>query len=437
MIEPHRQPNHAYSSVDALAISMQEFGRVELGYMEHLTGQSEEKIISELEYDRIFFDFQKKEYQLAEEYLSGDVRAKMEATQFEIQRVDSEMDRKIASTVLDIEDYQHYEPKNEVERKIMEYNPASDSYFAFTDSQEKYIESQQDNREFMVQVAMRHGIYASDKVSEILSDKPLIALETMRLCKRIGYSKPVNILILGCLRNIDEYFHRDNSEHDLMLYNFLKRHLAQYEGNLQAIKEQADNYGRHSDIGNIKEEWEQYQIDYQQRKNLEKEKDNPEIAHLQKAKARLEKNLAALELVKPKDLTAADIHVELGATWIPAEDIERFIRETFDAYHSSLKVHFSTLTGNWRIDKKNYPHLSTKALITYGVKEMNALALTELALNMKEPKIHKTVYIDDVEKKIVDREATIVAQQKQELIKQAFSKWIFADEIRRNRLVAY
>ena len=68
---------------------------------------------------------------------------------------------------------------------------------------------------------------------------------------------------------------------------------------------------------------------------------------------------------------------------------------------------------------------------------MNALALTELALNMKEPKIHKTVYIDGVEKKIVDREATIVAQQKQELIKQTFTKWIFADKDRRDRLIAY
>ena len=65
------------------------------------------------------------------------------------------------------------------------------------------------------------------------------------------------------------------------------------------------------------------------------------------------------------------------------------------------------------------------------------LILTELALNMKEPKIHKTVYIDGIEKKIVDQEATIVAQQKQELIKQAFTKWIFADEERKNRLVAY
>lgn len=59
-----------------------------------------------------------------------------------------------------------------------------------------------------------------------------------------------------------------------------------------------------------------------------------------------------------------------------------------------MEVHFSSLMGLWRIDSKNYPNLSTKAEITYGVKQMNALVLTELALNMKEPKIHKTVYID-------------------------------------------
>ena len=149
------------------------------------------------------------------------------------------------------------------------------------------------------------------------------------------------------------------------------------------------------------------------------------------------KKFIAMKKVKPKDLSAADIHVELGATWIPTSDIEKFINETFDVHHGSLEVHFSKLTGLWRIDGKNYPNLSAKAEVTYGVKEMNALVLTELALNMKEPKIHKTVYFDGVEKKIVDQEATIVAQQKQELIKQAFTKWIFADEERKNRLVAY
>ena len=78
MIEPHRKPSHADSPADALAISMQEVGRVELDYMKGLTGQTEEELVKALEFDRIYFDFQKREYQIAEEYLSGDVRAKIE-----------------------------------------------------------------------------------------------------------------------------------------------------------------------------------------------------------------------------------------------------------------------------------------------------------------------------------------------------------------------
>lgn len=206
---------------------------------------------------------------------------------------------------------------------------------------------------------------------------------------------------------------------------------------MDAIKEQVDNFYQRIGADELKTDWQNFKADYQNKKNIELDKLQPDLDFLRSQKSRLEKNLAALAKVKPKDLTAADIHVELGATWIPTSDIERFINETFDVNHRSLGVHFSQLTGLWRIDGKNYPNLSAKAEVTYGVKEMNALALTELALNMKEPKIHKTVYIDCVEKKIVDQEATIVAQQKQELIKQAFSKWIFSDNKRRDRLVAY
>ena len=75
--------------------------------------------------------------------------------------------------------------------------------------------------------------------------------------------------------------------------------------------------------------------------------------------------------INRKDLTAADIHVEIGATCIPPQDIERFIRETFDVYHSSMQVHFSPITGLWRVESKTYPHLSAKSEITYGVKQMN------------------------------------------------------------------
>ena len=440
MIEPHRKPLHAESPADALAISMQEFGRVELGYMKSLTGQTEEELVKALEFDRIYFDFQKREYQLAEEYLSGDVRAKIEFTESQIRQTESKMNEKIASAVLQL-------PKNELEQKILDCNPNHDSYFLFSNQYDvtegtyydDYILSQKDNRELLVQVALRHGTgNYRDRVGEFLSDKPLIALDAIRLGREVGYSKQADLLILNYLRAIDESFTRVDVEHDLMLYDFLKKKLSRFENDIDGIRKQVhDFYERDADYSTLKEEWAQYKADYQRKKAVEQNRVDPDLDFLRQSKARLEKNLAALELVKPKDLTAADIHVELGATWIPPQDIERFIRETFDVYHSSMQVNFSPLTGVWRVESKNYPHLSTKAEVTYGVKEMNALVLTELALNMKEPKIHKTVYIDGAEKKIVDQESTIVAQQKQELIKQAFSKWIFAEEKRRERLVAY
>jgi len=447
MIEPHRTPTYADNPVDALAISMQELGKVDLDYMKGLTQQSDEDIIKNLEFDRIYYDFQKKEYQIAEEFLSGDIRSKMEATSVKIKQIELELNEKIATSVLNIDTSADYEPKNEIERKILACNTDYSAFFSFSryyDAEENiyyddYIETQKDNREFLLEIALRHGTAMNhDKVSDILSDKPLLALEAIRRGRNIGYTKQADLLILSYLRKLGEEFEKVNPEHDLILYAFLKDKLAKYENDIQAIKEQVDHYyQRDEDSSEIQKEWQQYKADYLTKKNAETAKFNPALEILRNQKERLEKNLAALEKVKPEDLTAADIHIEIGATWIPAGDIEAFIKETFDVYHKSMEVHFSQITGNWRVDGKTYPSLSAKAEVTYGVKEMNALVLTELALNMKEPKIHKTVYIDGNEKKIVDQEATIVAQQKQELIKQAFTKWIFEDESRRERLVAY
>ena len=120
------------------------------------------------------------------------------------------------------------------------------------------------------------------------------------------------MLILRSLRRMDEDFERGGSEHDLMLYDFLKKRLAPYENNLQAIEEEVTKYYQRTGESTIKEDWEKYKAEYQKQKNLEKGKENPEIDYLKKTKSRLEKKLSALEKVKPKDLTAADIHV--GAT---------------------------------------------------------------------------------------------------------------------------
>ena len=335
MIEPHRKPSHADSPADALAISMQEVGRVELDYMKALTGRTEEELVKALEFDRIYFDFQKREYQIAEEYLSGDVRAKIEFTETQIKQTESKMNEKLASAILQLGDVKPYEPKNEIEEKILESNPNRDSGFSFAtfyDAKEgtyydDYILSQKDNRELMVQVALRHGTANSrDRIAEFLADKPLIALDAIRLGREVGYSKQADLLILSYLRTIDESFTRADAEHDLMLYDFLKKQLAKFEGDSVAIKKFVDNYYQHfGEDSTLKADWEEYKADYQKRKAVESDRVNPDMDFLRRSKERLEKNLAALEMVKPKDLTAADIHVEIGATWIPPQDIERAV----------------------------------------------------------------------------------------------------------------
>ena len=244
MIEPHRQPTYAENPVDALAISMQEFGRVSIDYMASLTGTSEEEIIKSLEFERIYFDFQKQEYQLAEEFLSGDIREKMDQTQFQIQRIENEINAKLAASILQIEEIPKYEPQNEIEKRIMEFDIAGNNYFSFShylDEQqnphyENYIESQQDNRAFMLQVVLRQGKYAEgDRVSNILSDKPLLSLEAIRLGREIAYTRPADLIILSSIRALGEDFNHNNSEHDLILYSFLKERLAKFEGDSDAI----------------------------------------------------------------------------------------------------------------------------------------------------------------------------------------------------------
>ena len=217
MIEPHRPPVYAENPVDALAISMQEFGRVSLDYMASLTGQSEEEVIKALEFERIYFDFQKQEYQLAEEFLSGDVREKMDQTQIQIQEIENEINAKIAASILNIEEIPKYEPQNEIEKSILQFEINGNSYFSFSNYLDddknphyvNYIESQKDNRAFMLQVALRQGRFMdSDDVSKILSDKPLLSLDAMRLGKELGTVRDSDRIVLATLRALGERFRR-------------------------------------------------------------------------------------------------------------------------------------------------------------------------------------------------------------------------------------
>lgn len=149
-------------------------------------------------------------------------------------------------------------------------------------------------------------------------------------------------------------------------------------------------------------------------------------------------NVGALEKVQPKDLTASEIAVRLGATWIPPEIVEQFMFEFLGTPRYAqwrIKVHYSPFTSEWNIENKSYDTSNIKVFNTYGTSRINAYKIIEESLNLKDVRIFD--YIEDEEgrkKPVLNKKETQIAQAKQELIKQGFRDWIWSDAIRREKL---
>lgn len=149
-------------------------------------------------------------------------------------------------------------------------------------------------------------------------------------------------------------------------------------------------------------------------------------------------NAEALARVQPTDLTASEISVRLGATWLDTEYVRRFIFETLGTPRSvqwSMKVHYSGITGEWRIEGKSKDRGNVKAISTYGTKRINAYEIIEDTLNLKDVRIFDYVYDADGRKTaVLNKKETAIAQSKQELIKEAFAEWIWKDPDRREAI---
>lgn len=154
---------------------------------------------------------------------------------------------------------------------------------------------------------------------------------------------------------------------------------------------------------------------------------------------RLEYQKAELTKVLPKELEASEINVRLGATWIPIKDIEKFIFETLKTpgwARWDIKVKFSNLTSEWNIEGKSKDRGNDLAEMTYGTSRVSAYKLIEDALNLKETKVFDQIVNSDGSKtSVLNKKETLLAGQKQELLKEEFKNWIFNDQERRNRLV--
>ena len=149
-------------------------------------------------------------------------------------------------------------------------------------------------------------------------------------------------------------------------------------------------------------------------------------------------NADALAQVQPTDLTASEISVRLGATWLDTEYVRRFIFETLGTPRSaqwSMKVHYSGITGEWRIEGKSKDRGNVKAISTYGTQRINAYEIIEDTLNLKDVRIFDYVYDADGRKTaVLNKKETAIAQSKQELIKDAFAEWIWKDPDRREAI---
>lgn len=156
------------------------------------------------------------------------------------------------------------------------------------------------------------------------------------------------------------------------------------------------------------------------------------------ADSRFRVNAEALKAVQPVDLTASEISVRLGATWLPPEDVARFMFELFDTPNYArfnIKVHYFKMTGSWNIEGKSYDRSSIKANNTYGTNRINGYKIIEETLNLKDVRIFD--YVEDADGHkiaVLNKKETAIAQSKQQLIKQAFADWIWKDPERRERL---
>ena len=149
-------------------------------------------------------------------------------------------------------------------------------------------------------------------------------------------------------------------------------------------------------------------------------------------------NADALARVQPTDLTASEISVRLGATWLDTEYVRRFIFETLGTPRSAqwgMKVHYSGITGEWRIEGKSKDRGNVKAISTYGTKRVNAYEIIETTLNLKDVRIFDYQYDEEGRRiAVLNKKETAIAQSKQELIKEAFAEWIWKDPDRREAI---
>ena len=444
-IRPHIPPSHVDTAQEALIVSMTEHGKVDIPYMEFLTGRNGDELIKELEYREMFWNFRARAYQSADEYLSGDIREKMEWLEKNIEVTRILRDRDIWDSLIppmhanDVD----YVPKNETEERILDKGTS----YRFTDMAHDYIKGSQDWPFFFEYLKNFDAAY---HLPDTVTSDPLFVLEA-GLCVGNAVDDTEGLVVLSdvvsAMNILGLEMKKQPPRHESPVLKFLymgtekeypqKRACIHY---LRNILKEYDGTNARALADRAGQEWPSVWQDWKKKFDATLEKGELfGLANFNEEIERGEKNLVALKAVCPKDLTAEEISVRLGTPWVPPSDIETFMHDLFGA---SEKVVYSNVNhGEWYIQRAHSRSsrfdVSRPMAKSYSTPEYDALALLELTLNLRQAVVKKTVYVNGEERQVIDQEKTVLAQQKQEMLKEAFATWVWQDESRKERLVSY
>ena len=447
-VMPTYSPEKADTAMDALAFTMQEKGKVDVGYMASLMPETNvTDILKELTDKKLIFqDYEDGEYKIADEYLSGNVRAKIRHLQE--ARKELLLDKELAVANIMMPDWQpDFSPENDLEKRLHDiikdtqqfvrsgngriregslYQGSIYGLYQLNGDERKFYNDHKDDREFMLRMTGAMRDINSYCPSEYRED-PVFVLDAFRYgIKSISMHDEAGADIRDMLEhmepkaNVNSYFKPDF----IPYYKFLHEKLS------AADYVHLDKQEKEACKKEIIAAWPAYKTAYDKEvEDLISSRKNEQLNIYDDKLRDIEANIKALEEVKPTDIPSEDIRVTMGATWLPIKYVKDFLVQELDLSFSearNLKIEYSQASGNWHIDNKG-SFFNTKIDQIYGTSDLNAMNLAELALNLKQPHVYKT---NDDGKRVINPEATSAAQMKQEDLKRAFSEWIMKDEKR-------
>ena len=453
-VMPTFTPEKADTAMDALAFSMQEKGKVDVGYMASLMPEANvTDILKELTDKKLIFqDYEDGEYKIADEYLSGNVRAKIRHLQEERKKL--LLDKELAVANIMMPDWQpDFSPEHDLEKRIHDiikdtqqfirsgngriregslYQGSIYGIYQLNGDERNFYNDHKGDRDFMLHMAGAMRDINSYCPTEYRED-PVFVLEAFRHgIKSISMHDEAGADIRDMLEhmepkaNVNSYFQPDFVPY----YKFLHEKLS------AADYVHLDKQEKEACRKEIVAAWPAYKTAYDKEvEDLISSRKDEELSIYEDKLRDIEANIKALEEVKPTDIPSEDIRVTLGATWLPISYVKDFLAQELDLSYSEakkLKIEYSQASGKWHIDNKGN-FFNTKIDQTYGTSDLNALNLAELALNLKQPHVYKNT---DDGKRVINPEATSAAQMKQEDLKRAFAEWIMKDEKRAAKVTA-